>query len=497
MSNNNTKNQAMAKDTIIYMIAKIIEGVVGVLTISAMSYIYIPEQTGRYSTINIAITTVAMALIQWLVQSVLRYINKYELDNEQDKFFSTVFFSWFKVNIIVIFISSVIIFILSLGFFPNITNNYPISLIVVSVLMFFTYNTSQLVIGMLAGVRKSKTNLFLSIINVIGKLLSIIILNKVFTTKIEWIFVSYIIFDFITALIGIIKLDIIKHIKWRYYDKEILNVLKIYGIPLMGNMIATSVLNKSDIYVIKYFLGEDKVGIYQTNYSIIASAFTLLAAGAMRGSYPTIIRTWSEGDTELTKTLIGNAIRTYLLISLPAVVGVFCVSDFIASVLFEDKYFQGHSIMGFVALGMMFLGLTEYAIKPWELNARTKEIFKRSMISGILNIILNIVFIKIFGYKFAGISTFIAFLIYFILAKNGTKEHMEFNLNKSSLYKIIVSITIMGLTVIVIKQFLPANIITLCLLVLIGMIAYILCLYFIGEAKNEINLILNKLKKAK
>ncbi|WP_250277919.1 lipid II flippase MurJ [[Clostridium] colinum] len=495
MSNKNNKNQAMAKDTIIYMIAKGIEGIIGVLTISAMSYIYIPEQTGKYSTINIAITTIAMVLIQWLVQSVLRYINKYELDNEQDKFFSTVFFSWFKVNIIVFFISSILILILSLGFFKSITNIYPISLIAVSILMFFTYNTSQLVISMLAGVRKSKINLVLSVINVIGKLLSIIILNKLFTTKIEWIFVSYIIFDFLTAIIGIIKLDIIKHIKWQYYDKEILHVLKMYGMPLMGNMIATSVLNKSDIYIISYFLDENKVGIYQTNYSIIASAFTLLATGAMRGSYPTILRTWSEGDKALTKTLIGNAIRTYLLISLPAVFGVFCTSDFIAKVLFETRYFEGHSIMGFVALGMMFLGLTEYAIKPWELNARTQEIFKRSMISGVLNIVLNIFFIKSFGYKFAGISTFLSFFIYFLLAKNGTKEHMPFVINKLSLFRILISVFIMSITIIIIKSFLPINIITLCLLVFIGVITYTICLYFTGEAKNEINLIINKLKR--
>lgn len=489
------KNQAMAKDTIIYMFAKGIEGIVGVLTISAMSYIYLPEQTGRYSTINIAITTFAMVLIQWLVQSVLRYINKYDIDNEQDKFFSTVFFSWFKVNIVSFFVFSFLVLCLSFDFFDSITNIYPISLILVSMVMFFTYNTSQLIIGMLAGVRKSKTNLLLSIINVVGKLLSIIILNKFFTTKIEWIFVSYIIFDFITALIGAIKLNIKKHIKLRYYDKEILSVLKMYGIPLMGNMIATSVLNKSDIYIIGYFLGEDKVGIYQTNYSIIASAFTLLATGAMRGSYPTIIRTWSEGDEELTKNLLGVAIRTYLLISLPAVVGVFCISDFIAGVLFDVKYFEGHNIMGFVALGMMFLGLTEYAIKPWELNSRTKEIFKRSMISGILNIILNIAFIKTFGYKFAGISTFIAFFVYFLLAKNGTREQMEFNLNKISLFRILISIFIMGAIITVTKQFLPINIITLCLLVFEGVLVYLIALYFTGEAKSEINFIINKVLK--
>ena len=490
-----SKNHAMAKDTIIYMLAKGVEGIVGVFTISAMSYIYAPDQIGRYSAINIAITTVTMVLIQWLIQSVLRYINKYDLENEQNKFFSTVFFSWLKVNIIVFCLFSFIVLFLSLGFFKSITNIYPISLIIISLVMFFSYNTSQLVIGMLAGVRKSKINLILSCVNVVGKLLSIIILNKIFSIKIEWIFLSYIIFDFITVLIGVLNLDIRKHIKFIYYDKNVLKILKIYGMPLMGNMIATSVLNKSDIYIIGYFLGENQVGIYQTSYSIIASAFTMIATGAMRGSYPTIIRTWSEGDEELTKNLLGVAIRTYLLISLPAVVGVFCVSDFIAGSLFEAKYFEGHSIMGFVALGMMFLGLTEYAIKPWELNARTKEIFKRSMISGVINIALNLAFIKTFGYKFAGISTFISFVIYFMLAKNGTKQYMSFNLDKLSLFRILISVFIMGTIIITLKQFLPINIFTLCLIVLVGMIVYLLCLYFTGEAKSEIDVILKKIFK--
>ncbi len=488
-------NQKIAKDTIIYLIAKIIEGLVGVLTISAMSYIYLPSQVGKYSSINIAITTVAMILIQWLVQSVLRYIHKYEIEKKQEQFYSTVFFSWFKVNFIFLFISSFFILAINMPFLSSIKEFFPTGLLLASIGMFFTYNTSQLVIGLLAGVRKSKLNLVLSTINVIGKLVFIIILNKVFGTDIKWIFVSYIIFDFITAFIGIINLDIIKYINIKAYDKEILSVLKIYGLPLMGNMFATSVLNKSDIYIIRYFLDESSVGIYQTNYSIIASAFTLLAAGAMRGSYPTIIKTWSEGKQEEAKGLISNAIRTYLLISIPAVFGVFCLSDFIAKVLFEEKYFSGNNIMGFVACGMLFLGLTEYAIKPWELKAKTKEIFKRSMISGVINIILNLIFIKYFGYKFAAFSTFLSFLLYFMLAKYGTKKEMPFILNKKSLFRIIISCFVMSLFILFIKRYISCNIITLALIVIIAMILYFIFLYITGEIKKEIDFILNKLRR--
>ena len=72
---------------------------------------------------------------------------------------------------------------------------------------------------------------------------------------------------------------------------------------------------------------------------------------------------------------------------------------------------------------------------------------------------------------------------------------MPFNLNIKSLYRILISIFIMGVSIIFIKIFLPINIITLCLLVFIGMLVYILSLYFTGEAKNEIDIIINKLKR--
>ena len=62
---NNSKG-AMAKDTIIYMLAKGIEGIVGIVTMSVMTYLLSTAQMGYYVTVNIAITTIAMLAIQWL-----------------------------------------------------------------------------------------------------------------------------------------------------------------------------------------------------------------------------------------------------------------------------------------------------------------------------------------------------------------------------------------------------------------------------------------------
>ncbi len=216
----------MAKDTIIYMIAKGIEGVVGIVTMSVMTYLFATDQMGYYSTVNIAITTIAMVAIQWLVQSVLRYINKYDIAGRHKEFYSTVFFAWFRVNILVVIIAVASVLMVRFGFgglegvvqklgiegidrVKRFTSVYTYKVFIFGLLWFVTYNTAQLMISMLAAVREAKLNLLLSMITVCGKLLFMVIFCKLWTSKIEWIFLSYFITDGIVSVIGMKRLKIL------------------------------------------------------------------------------------------------------------------------------------------------------------------------------------------------------------------------------------------------------------------------------------------------
>lgn len=497
----------MAKDTIIYMLAKGIEGIVGIVTMSAMTYLFITDQMGYYSTVNIAVTTIAMVAVQWLVQSVLRYINKYDIAGRHREFYSTVFSAWLAVNVAVVAIAVILMFLLKnvfadYTFIKKFTSIYTYRVITMGVLWFVTYNTAQLVIAMLAAVREAKLNLLLSMITVCGRLIFMVIFCKVYGSKIEWIFLSYFITDLIVSVIGMLRLKIYKYLNFKNADIEILRELKTYGMPLMGNQLATSVLNKSDIYIVTFIIGAGAAGIYQTNYSLIATAFTLLNASVMRGCYPTILRAWSEGDKAQTQKLIGDAVRFYLLVAVPAVLGVAAVNDILATALFESRYvehqvlgFFGNSVMFWVALGMTFLGLTEYSIKHWELTANTKAIFMRSLIGGVVNVVLNLVVIKLTGsYFVAAVTTFIGFLVYFVLAKVGTKKYLGWNVKKSVYFKIILSAFIMYGVILLLKSVLNYNKISLAICIICGIIVYGLSLYLTGEVKNEVKLMLNRLK---
>ena len=189
MSEQKLKRGAVAKDTVVYMVAKGIEAVVGVLTMSVMTYLFVSKQMGQYSTINIAITTIGLVAVQWLAQAVLRYVNKYEVQGRQEEFFATVFNAWLKINLMVIAISALIIF-----FLRNVLNGLEleklywlkdsIRVLSIGVLWFVTYNTSQLVISVVAAMRRSGLNLLLSVVAVTGKLIFIIGFCKLFGIKI-------------------------------------------------------------------------------------------------------------------------------------------------------------------------------------------------------------------------------------------------------------------------------------------------------------------------
>jgi O-antigen/teichoic acid export membrane protein len=491
---------AMAKDTVVYMLAKMIEAVVGIVTMSAMTYLFRKSQMGYYSTVNIAITMIALLAVQWLNQSVLRYINKYDIEGRKDEFFSTVLNSWLKVNAAVVTASVVLLLILKaaashieiLQYFMSI---YTTGVFVCGILWFVTYNTAQLMIAMLAAVREVRMNLMLSVVTVCGRLLLMVLFCSLWKSRIEWIFLSYFITDGIVSLAAMKRLGLFKYIRGKA-DREILNELKAYGMPLMGNQFATTILNKSDIYIIMFFVGAGASGIYQTNYSLIATAFTLINAAIMRGCYPTILRKWSEGSKDEVQVLLNEAVRMYLLIAVPAVAGIWAVSYEAAYALFASEYVEGHTVMFWVALGMMFLGLTEYSIKHWELNANTSAIFRRSMTGGAVNVVLNLVLVKLLqSYFIAAVTTFIGFFVYFILARYGTRNFLKWKVQPRTFINIALSAVIMAASIKTLETVLPSGKIYLALFILCGIIVYGLMLVITGEVRSEINAVRTRLNR--
>jgi len=486
MPKSSTSQLRMAKDTLILLAAKIMEGVIGFITLSQYTFLFPTAALGTYNIINTTVNASAMIGIQWLSQSAFRYVNDFERRGEQETFYATAFTSWLILNG-----GAAVLAILlygglgAAGALPAFFAQFTPALLVLSILAFIAFNTAQVTYMLLLAKRMTATFMTLTVSSVTGKLLLLIALVKICHSHIEWILLANLIFDGTVAAVSAIRLHIGKFLKWRASSKAVFRIFWLFGFPLIGNVITTSVLNNSDRYFIGAFIDMGAVAIYTVNYSAIASVFTSLSAAIMRGTYPTVLRVWNEGDQDQAKRLISQTARMYMLVTVPAVAGVWAICRPLAQVLFASGYVEGAMVMPWVALGYTFLGLTEYSNKAWELGQKTRMIFQNSMVGALVNIALNALLIPFLGYKIAAVTTAIGFFVYFALSKLLSLKFNRWKLGIVTYVRIFGCAGVMALAVRGFFHLVHPSLWAIGAAVILALVIYAGGLLATGELKNE------------
>lgn len=489
MSLSNLK-KGMVKDTLLYLPAKIFEGIVGILTLSLYSRYFTKESNGQYILATTAINILSLLLLGWLIQSVFRYVNNFNSRNKLRLFYSTAFTAWATINSFVFIVG--LIYIGFSFYFKN-----TISLIFFfSILMFFTYNTSQVLLGILAATRRIKLNLSLSVFSVTMKILitTAFVYSKAFNGSSTSALLSNVLIDFIVISTIILRLKLYEYIKMKMFSNKIFKKFLSYSIPLVGVNVTMSLLNLSDRFIINPLLGTSKVAIYSANYQIASSAFSMLLLAVMRGVYPSILKTWKQNNMAQAEALMTHAVRYFLLITLPAVVGISVLSHSISQLLRSD-YLEGSQVIIWVSIGMLFWGLTEYSNKAWELTSNTKAIFRNSLICACLNVLSNIVFIPKFGFMAAAVNTALAYLIYLILSLSGSRKILKWHITFRCYANIIGSSIFMGVFLIFITIYTKPTLLFLPIIVFIGVIVYLFSLFITKEINSEVTHVAKWLKQ--
>ncbi len=491
MNNINSEKRNMLSDTFIYLIAKFLEGIIGIVTISSYTYYFSEIAYGKYITINTTIQIVSAFAMTWLAQSMYRYYVNYKDEDKLEEFYTTSFVIWFVINFVISASTLVTIFYLyNKGFY-----DFSPYVLVLATLSFVFFNTQNILTTTLASSRKTKFNLFLSVFSASGKLIAITLLVKNFENSIVLIFISNSLIDGLVSLFAILKLKVYSFIKIKNYSKDITKTFLTYGTPFIGSILTTTLINNSDRYIIDI----EYVAIYVTNYSIISTLFTMINTGVSRGSVPTIYNVYNRGEKEEAYSLVSKLVKYYLIIIVPLVFGILVISKQLSELLFAPAYVEAHFVMVFVGLALMFSFLTECSNKAFELSGNTKNIFLFSLIGGLSNFILNLIFVPKFGYMVAGVTTLIGFLIYFTLSKLSSIKYIKWNLGKAFYFKVIFTSMAMALLVEVLKINFGTSLINMIIYIIIAIVFYFGVSYYSGLLKDEINNIIkfinNKYKK--
>ncbi len=482
--NTNEVKKIMVKDTMLYLPARIIEGVIGLLTITLYTGFFGTDVYGTYGLVTTTVNISSFLLLGWLIQSVFRYANSFDGNKKRVLFYSTSFTLWISINGIAVFAG--IIGILIIGSHHE---NWLTQLYILGILQFVTYNTTQILLSILAATRRAKLHLVLSIFSVAAKLsLTVLLVMKYRTNSFTpaAAVISSMIIDTLIILVISIRLQLGKYITFRFFSRKVMKKFLIFSMPLVAVNLTMSILNLSDRYVITPILGTDQMGIYHANYQISSNIFTMILVAVMRGVYPMIIKTWRQNNKAQSQHLLSQAVRYYLLVSMPALVGISVLAPTISRLFLDEAFREQGFVIIFVAGGMFFYGLAEYSNKAWELTANTKPLFYNTLISAVVNLGVNIIFIPLYGYRVAAVSTLLSYLIYLALSMLRGRKVLKINFIPLSVIRILLSCVLMGVVVYLLINRFSQSALALLIFVLLGVLVYIGCLYVTKEIDSEV-----------
>jgi O-antigen/teichoic acid export membrane protein len=210
-----------------------------------------------------------------------------------------------------------------------------------------------------------------------------------------------------------------------------------YGSANLFYNLGIFLLISADRFIIEYFEGYDKVGIYHQTYNLaqisMGALFTVFGS-ALNPSVLAVLETkLSKSNSYLQKVLYS---QLYIFIPLTLILCLF--SKDIVFILLGEKFREAWKILPVIYIGVFFNGMNYLGNAKLKFMNRLKVLMLFSSLAAVLNIVLNLVLIPEKGYQVAGYTTFASYLLLFV----GMFIYSEFEFFKNRTIVIKTSIVL-------------------------------------------------------
>jgi len=234
-----------------------------------------------------------------------------------------------------------------------------------------------------------------------------------------------------------------------------------------------------DSVLLSILAGDEQVGLYQVAFKIIF-ALQFLPMAFTASLYPALSSYWQTNRAQLAISF-ERAINYLLIISWPIIVGALILADKIV-LLFKEGY--GGAVLplqiSIISLVFIFLNFPIGSL----LNAcdrQRRNTFNMGIVTS-LSVLMNFLLIPQWQAAGASLTVLVTNFLMFILGIYWVKKVIIYKLKKNLLVflKVLLASAIMGLVVLIGKNYL-----NIFLLTLLGGGAYFASLFFMGGFKKE------------
>ena len=262
-----------------------------------------------------------------------------------------------------------------------------------------------------------------------------------------------------------------------------------YAWPLTLASVAMWGLRVSDLFIISLFRPEREVGLYSVSYSISAKSIEILVSLSLLSMSPLIYGTWESEGREATEKTVTKFTRVYLILCLPAAVGLSVLAFPFVALLTAPDYHEGSRIVGFVVFSSFVWGLSDYAMLGLAIKQRAGRLGANVFIAACVHVGLQLLLVPRFGYVASAISTLVGYTVLLVLHILASRPHLTWQFPFSTLRNVMAASVVMGVVAWGIYRLSGAgnkgSPVYLFLSIVVAVLTYIVGLWCLGEVNKE------------
>ncbi|HHD2595318.1 TPA: lipopolysaccharide biosynthesis protein [Clostridium perfringens] len=317
-------------------------------------------------------------------------------------------------------------------------SNYKYTLFVILVTVSSVF--SGMISALLRGIGRTDKyvimNFFMSLVNMILNVLLI----AVFRCGVIGMLCSFIISQALIPLFYVIKMNLWKYICFDLFDMKMAKDMIKYSLPLIPNNLSWTIINLSDRILIMNFLGSAYSGVYA-----ISNKFPML----VDTFYGFFYQSWKESSARVvnddSKDKFYNTIYSYLKdFMYSIVIGMIAFMPLIFYILINEKFYNAIFYVPILIISTYFANISGFYGGIFTAHKDTKVMGNTTIIAAIINLSINLLFIKYLNLFAAAFSTLIANVAVYYYRKIKVKSYikLEENFNKK-LFSIFMTIIIL------------------------------------------------------
>jgi len=412
--------KSFIKDFSWYFLGSMLPIIIGIIKTPIFTRHFNETDYGYLGIVTVTFSFLSMILFSWISSCLWRFYAKYESRNKLNKLYSNLFFL-FLIAFFVLFIFS--------GVWYSIENFFLVKKLIAYSFIHLLFN--QLYQFYIIIIRIEGRAMFYTIfqsVRAVISLITVLIFVFIFESTITALISSLILVDFFAVLFLITVNPSKILIKLGLVRKIYLNELLIYGSAGLLINVCFLVISSSDRFIIAW-LGDIKdVGVYDQVYKISQLSIAALVAVFFNTINPTLLNEL-ENHFKDSKHLIRKYLNAFVIYGFPIIFYLSVFSEELSNILLGKEFRVGYSIMPFVFVSAYLHGISNF----YELRLKfTNQLRKLStIIIGVtlFNVLITILFVSLYGYKWAAITTAITYGIALLIFHFLDQELILFSRN--------------------------------------------------------------------